>query len=206
MYKRQLVQGLPIENDRYVGGIWGWFSPFAMLTGAALVAGYALLGSTWLILKTDGHVQQLARQLSRPLALTVLVFIGLVSAWLPSLQSHVMERWFEGAHYLWLMPIPVLVAVVGVALWRATDAGQPDTPPFLLAMALFVLGFLGLVLGMWPYLVPPVYTIWQAAAPPSSQLFALVGLVLLLPLILGYTVWSYRVFRGKITAETGYHH
>ncbi|MGD6648416.1 cytochrome d ubiquinol oxidase subunit II [Xanthomonas citri pv. citri] len=201
-----LVQGLPIENGRYVGGIWGWFSPFAMLTGAALVFGYALLGSTWLILKTEGHVQQLARQLSRPLTISVLIFIGLVSAWLPSLQSHVMERWFSGTHYLWLMPMPLLVAIVGVALWRASEAARSDALPFLLAMGLFVLGFLGLVLGMWPYLVPPVYTLWQAAAPPSSQLFAMVGLVMLLPLILGYTVWSYRVFRGKITADNGYHH
>ncbi|KAB7763753.1 cytochrome d ubiquinol oxidase subunit II [Xanthomonas maliensis] len=201
-----LVQGLPIEHDRYVGGAWGWFSPFAMLTGAALVFGYALLGSTWLILKTSDQVQQLARQLSRPLTLTVLVFIGLVSAWLPSLQSHVMERWFEGPHMGWLLPVPALVALVGYGLWRAIAAARADAWPFLLAMALFALGFLGLLLGMWPYLVPPVYTIWQAAAPPSSQLFALAGLVALLPLILGYTVWSYRVFRGKVTAETGYHH
>nr|WP_249263287.1 cytochrome d ubiquinol oxidase subunit II [Xanthomonas axonopodis] len=104
------------------------------------------------------------------------------------------------------MPMPLLVAIVGVALWRASEVARSDALPFLLAMCLFVLGFLGLVLGMWPYLVPPVYTLWQAAAPPSSQLFAMVGLVMLLPLILGYTVWSYRVFRGKITADNGYHH
>lgn len=151
-------------------------------------------------------MQQLARQLSRPLTISVLTFIGLFSAWLPSLQSHVMERWFSGAHYLWLMPVPLLVAIVGFALWRATDAERSEALPFLLAMGLFVLGFLGLVLGMWPYLVPPVYTIWQAAAPPSSQLFVMVGLVMLLPLILGYTVWSYHVFRGKVTTDNGYHH
>ncbi len=200
-----LVKGLPIADGVYVGGAWGWFSPFSMLTGAALVFGYALLGSTWLILKTEGHAQALARQLTRPLAVVVLVFMGLVSAWLPSLDSRVMARWFAGDAFLWLLPVPLLVLGVSAALWSAAMSARSDLLPFLLAMALFVLGFAGLVLGMWPYLVPPTYTIWQAAAPESSLVFTMVGLAVLLPLVLGYTVWSYRVFRGKITAESGYH-
>ncbi|AYO94329.1 cytochrome d ubiquinol oxidase subunit II [Xanthomonas axonopodis] len=201
-----LVEGMPLDNGRYTGGVFGWFSPFTILTGAALVFGYALLGSTWLILKTDGRTHTLARQLTKPLVGVVVTFVVLVSAWLPFLSSHVMARWFEHGNFWWLSPIPLMTAAVALALWRSSDSSRSDAWPFLLTLAIFVLGFIGLVLGMWPYLVPPSYTIWQAASPPSSQIFPMVGLVVLLPLVLGYTVWSYRVFRGKIAADVGYHH
>jgi Cytochrome bd-type quinol oxidase, subunit 2 len=135
----------------------------------------------------------------------VIVFMGLVSAWLPFLESRVMERWFADGNFWWLSPVPLMTLGVAVALWRSTMREQRDYPPFLLSMALFVLGFLGLVLGMWPYLLPPSMTLWDAAAPPSSQGFSIVGLVVLLPVILGYTAWSYNVFRGKIAAGSGYH-
>jgi len=200
-----LVQGLPVEDGHYVGGAFGWFSPFSMLTGAAVVTGYALLGSTWLILKTEGREQALARSLARPLTVAVIVFMGLVSTWLPFLQSGVMERWFSDGNFWWLAPVPLLTLGVAAALWRSVMHPRRDLPPFLLTLALFVLGFIGLVLGMWPYLLPPSMTLWQAAAPTSSLGFSMVGLLLLLPVILGYTVWSYRVFRGKVTAGTGYH-
>ena len=200
-----LVQGLPMQDGHYSGGAFGWFSPFSMLTGVAVVTGYALLGSTWLILKTEGREQALARSLTRPLMVAVIVFMGLVSTWLPFLQSRVMERWFSDGNFWWLSPVPLLTLAVAVALWRCAMHPRRDLPPFLLTLALFVLGFIGLVLGMWPYLLPPHLTLWQAAAPASSLGFSMVGLVLLLPVILGYTVWSYRVFRGKVTAETGYH-
>jgi cytochrome d ubiquinol oxidase subunit II len=200
-----LVEGLKMQDGRYVGGAFGWFSPFSMLTGVAVVTGYALLGSTWLILKTGGREQALARSLTRPLMVAVLVFMGLVSTWLPFLQSRVMERWFSDGNFWWLSPVPLLTLAVAVALWRSAMHPRRDLPPFLLTLALFVLGFLGLVLGMWPYLLPPTMTLWQAAAPATSLGFSMVGLALLLPVILGYTVWSYRVFRGKVTAEMGYH-
>ncbi len=200
-----LVQGLPMQDGHYSGGAFGWFSPFSMLTGVAVVTGYALLGSTWLILKTEGREQVLARSLTRPLMVAVIVFMGLVSTWLPFLQSRVMERWFSDGNFWWLSPVPLLTLAVAVALWRSAMHPRRDLPPFLLTLALFVLGFIGLVLGMWPYLLPPHLTLWQAAAPVSSLGFSMVGLVLLLPMILGYTVWSYKVFRGKVTAETGYH-
>ncbi|WP_045769490.1 cytochrome d ubiquinol oxidase subunit II [Xanthomonas albilineans] len=201
-----LVEGMPLQDGKYLGGVLGWFSPFSMLTGAALVFGYALLGGSWLILKTEGAMQHIARTLTRPLVLVVVVFMGLVSAWLPFLDSRIMTRWFHDGNFWWLSPVPLLVLVNAVALWRAVMAQGRDARPFVLTLCFFVLGFFGLVLGIWPNIVPPGLTIWEAASPPSSQGFVLVGLALLLPVILGYTAWSYRVFRGKITADTGYHH
>ncbi len=200
-----LVEGMPLQGGKYVGGVFDWFSPFSTLTGAAVVFGYALLGACWLILKTEGPLQQVARTLARPLVLVVVVFMGLVSAWLPFLDSRIMARWFEGTNFLWLSPVPVLVLANAFALWRAVMEKGRDAKPFLLTLCFFVLGFAGLVLGMWPNIVPPSLTIWDAASPPASQGFVLVGLVVLLPAILGYTWWSYSVFKGKIAADVGYH-
>ncbi len=200
-----IVEGMPLQAGKYVGGAFGWFSPFSMLTGVAVLTGYALLGATWLILKTDGKLQAMARTLARPLTLNVFAFIGLVSAWLPFLDSHVMARWFEGDRFLWLSPVPLLVLLATFALWRAIPRHDHDARPFMLSLSLFMLGFAGLLLGMWPYIVPPALTIWDAAAPPATQGFALAGLVVLLPAILGYTWWSYSVFKGKVAADAGYH-
>lgn len=200
-----LVEGMPLQEGKYVGGALDWFSPFSMLTGTAVVFGYALLGSTWLILKTEGRLQAVARTLTRPLVLVVVAFMGLVSAWLPFLDSRIMARWFEGANFLWLSPVPLLVLANALWLWRAAMREGRDAAPFLLTLCFFGLGFAGLVLGIWPNIVPPSLTIWEAASPPSSQGFVLVGLAVLLPLILGYTAWSYYVFRGKIQADAGYH-
>ncbi|MBJ6981737.1 cytochrome d ubiquinol oxidase subunit II [Luteimonas sp. MC1572] len=200
-----LVEGMPLEAGKYVGGIFDWFSPFSMLTGAAVLFGYALLGACWLILKTAGRLQLVARTLARPLVLVVAVFMGLVSAWLPFLDSQVMARWFAEGNFWWLAPVPLLALANVFALWRATMHEGRDVRPFLLSLSFFLLGFIGLVLGIWPNIVPPSLSIWEAASPPSSQLFVLGGLVVLLPVILGYTAWSYSVFRGKIEADSGYH-
>jgi len=200
-----LVEGLQIVDGRYAGGAFSWVSPFSMLTGAAVGFGYALLGSTWLILMTEGREQAFARTLTRPLVVAVIVFMGLVSTWLPFLDSRLMAPWFSDGNFWWLSPVPLLRLGVAVALWRSAMHTRRDLPPFLLPLALFLLGFIGLVLGMWPYLLPPSMTLWEAAAPASSLGFSLVGLVVLLPVILGYTAWSYRVFRGKVRADTGYH-
>ncbi len=200
-----IVEGMPLQEGKYVGGMFGWFSPFSMLTGAAVLFGYALLGASWLILKTEGRLQLIARTLTRPLVVVVTVFMGLVSAWLPFLSSKIMARWFEDGNFWWLAPVPLLALLNALLLWRAAMAEGRDARPFLLSLCFFVLGFAGLVVGIWPYIVPPSLTIWQAASPPSSQGFVLVGLVLLLPVILGYTWWSYRVFAGKVAADSGYH-
>lgn len=200
-----IVEGMPLQEGKYVGGAFGWFSPFSMLTGLSVMSGYALLGATWLILKTDGGTQRVARTLARPLTLNVFGFIGQVSAWLPFLDSRIMARWFEGDRFFWLSPVPLLVLTATWLLWRAIPRADREARPFVLSLSLFLLGFVGLLLGMWPNIVPPSMTIWDAAAPPETQGFALAGLVVLLPAILGYTWWSYSVFKGKVAADAGYH-
>jgi cytochrome d ubiquinol oxidase subunit II len=176
-----------------------------MLTGIAVLFGYALLGATWLVMKTEGRLQQVARTLTRPLVLVVVAFMGLVSAWLPFLDSRIMARWFEDGHFWWLAPVPLLALANAFALWRAALHQDRDVRPFVLTLAFFALGFAGLVLGIWPNIVPPHLSIWEAASSPSSQLFLGVGIAFLLPAILGYTYWSYSVFRGKVAADSGYH-
>jgi cytochrome d ubiquinol oxidase subunit II len=173
-----LVEGMPLQGGKYVQGAFAWFSPFSMLTGVALVFGYALLGSTWLILKTEGDMQRVARQLTRPLVLVVVAFMGLVSAWLPFLDSRIMARWFENGHFWWLAPVPLLALGNAFALWRAAMREGRDARPFVLTLTFFVLGFAGLVLGIWPNIIPPSMSIWDAASAPSSQLFLGVGIVI----------------------------
>jgi cytochrome d ubiquinol oxidase subunit II len=199
-----IVEGMPLEGGKYLGGPLAWFSPFSMLTGVALIFGYALLGTSWLIWKCEGETQQIARLVSQPLILMVLAFVGLVSAWLPFLRSEVMARWFEGMNFLWLSPLPLLVLINAVAAWRAVYR-QPEHRPFVHAIAFFLLGFIGLLIGLWPNLIPPDLDIYSAAAPPSSQGFVLAGTVVILPSVLAYTWWSYRVFRGKVTGQLAYH-
>jgi cytochrome d ubiquinol oxidase subunit II len=199
-----IAEGLPLKAATYVGSALNWFSPFSMLTGAAVVFGYALLGSTWLILKTEGAMQSIAYSLTRPLVAVVIAFMVLVSTSLPFLSSQIMARWFQSGNFLWLSPVPALAMINAVVLWRAVMR-KAEVVPFAAAISFFVLGFVGLIVGLWPNLLPPTLTIWDAAAPRSSQMFVLVGMIVLLPVILGYVWWSYRVFRGKVTAASSYH-
>ncbi len=199
-----IVEGLPIEGGKYAGGAFQWFSPFTMLTGVAVIFGYALLGSTWIILKTEGAMQNVAYALTRPLMAVVVAFMALVSTWLPFLSSQIMRRWFEGINFLWLSPIPILALANALLLWRAV-MNRTHVAPFVLALTFFMLGFIGLVIGIWPNLLPPSMSIWDAASAPESQSFILVGTVVMLPAVLTYTWWSYRIFAGKVTAESGYH-
>lgn len=199
-----IMEGMPLKGGKYLHGAFAWFSPFSVLTGVALVFGYGLLGATWLVLKTEGRAQAVARDLTRPLMMAVIAFMLLVSAWLPFLDSNLMARWFTWPNFLYLSPLPVLSVVVAVLLWRAVLKNR-ELAPFVLALGFFALGFLGLVAGIWPNIVPPSMSIWEAASPPSSQGFVLVGAAIMIPVVLFYTAFSYRVFRGKVTADQGYH-
>ena len=199
-----LVEGMPLTGGKYLSGAFAWFSPFSMLTGVAVVFGYALLGATWLVLKTSDRLQRIAFDLTRPLMLAVIAFMVLVSAWLPFVSDALMQRWFTWPNILYLAPVPLLTALVAVLLWRAVLANR-ELAPFVLALCFFLLGFIGLVAGIWPNIVPPDMTLWEAAAPPRSQGFMLVGTAIMIPTVLAYTAYSYRVFRGKVVAGEGYH-
>ncbi len=198
------IQGFEVEGRSYAGGMLDWLTPFAVMTGIALVAGYALLGCCWLIWKTEDGLQDWAFRIARPLLLAVLAFVAVVSVWTPLREPAIAERWFGWPNLLYLSPVPVVTALVAFGLWRAIGRRR-ERLPFLFAMSLFLLSFLGLGISLWPYAVPPAITIWAAAAPPQTQIFLLVGVGALLPVILGYTAFSYYVFRGKVRPGEGYH-
>jgi len=199
-----LVQGIPVSGRAYAGGWWDWLTPFSLLTGVALIVGYALLGSTWLVMKTEGEVQARAYRFAAITGLATLALIGLVSLIMPFLNPIAMARWFAWPAILYAAPVPAFVGaaalVLLVGLYR-----RREVSPFFAALALFVLSYIGLGISFHPYIVPPSVTIWDAAAPDSSLAFLLVGALLLIPLILAYTAWSYWVFRGKVDPAGGYH-
>ena len=190
------IQGFEVENRQFAGGMFDWLTPFSLLTGAALISGYALLGATWLIMKTERELQDRCYRLARGLLLAVLAFIGIVSLWTPLLNPEIAERWFTWPNIAWLSPVPVVTALVAFALWRALEQRR-EVLPFVLSLALFLLSFLGLGISLWPNVIPPDISIWEAAAPPETQLFILIGTAILLPIILAYTGFTYFVFRGK---------
>ncbi|WP_448093041.1 cytochrome d ubiquinol oxidase subunit II [Pseudomonas lini] len=198
------IDGFPVANRSYAGGAFDWLTPFSLFCGAGLVVAYALLGCTWLIMKTDGPLQLQMRRLARPLVLVLLVVIIAVSIWTPLAHSDIAARWFSLPDLFWFLPVPVLVAVVVVLLLKAVSK-DAHYVPFLLTLALVFLGYSGLGISLWPHIIPPSISIIEASSPPQSQGFMLVGALFILPCILGYTCWSYYVFRGKVHAEDGYH-
>jgi cytochrome bd ubiquinol oxidase subunit II len=198
------VQGVRMEGRDFAGGMLDWLTPFSLMCGVALVAGYALLGATWLIWRSDPPLQQWARRMARRLLLAVIAFVGLVSLWTPLISEAIAARWFSWPNLLYLSPVPLVTAGLALWLWRACEDGE--VLPFVLAMGLFLLSYLGLAISLWPKLIPPDVTIWQAASPPETQVFLLVGMAFLIPTILVYTAYSYWVFRGKVTHDSiGYH-
>jgi cytochrome bd ubiquinol oxidase subunit II len=199
-----LIQGIRVENGAYAGGAFDWATPFALMCGVGVLSGYALLGATWLVMKTDGEVAARAKGHAKLALLAVLGFMAIVSLWTPLAFERIAARWFSTPNIYFLWPVPLVTALTALMAWRWLDAGR-EVPPFLASIALFLLGYLGLVISTFPYLVPPTLTIWQTAAAPASQIFMLVGTVALLPIILGYIVFVYWLFRGKVREGEGYH-
>lgn len=198
------IEGFKVVDRQYAGGTLDWLTPFSIFSGLGLIVAYALLGCTWLIMKTEGKLQEQMHNLGRPLALVLLLVIGIVSLWTPLAYPQIAERWFSMPNMLWFMPVPLLVLVTFYGLLEAVKRNAHYTP-FLLTLVLIFLGYSGLGISLWPNIIPPSISIWDAAAPPQSQGFMLVGTLFILPFILGYTFWSYYVFRGKVTHEHGYH-
>jgi cytochrome bd ubiquinol oxidase subunit II len=199
-----LVQGIAVENGAFSGGPLDWATPFGLLCALGVVAGYALLGATWLMLKTDGDMARRAATKAKVLLVAVLVFMAAVSIYTPLAIPRIAQRWFTLPNLFYLSPIPVLTALVAFAQWRFIEARR-EAAPFLATIALFLLGYLGLVISTYPYIVPPALTIRQAAAAPSSQTFMLIGTLALLPVILCYTALTYWLFRGKVREGAAYH-
>jgi len=198
------LEGFKVVDRHFAGGTLDWLTPFSLFCGVGLIVAYTLLGCTWLIMKTEGPLQQKMHDLARPLALVLLVVIGIVSLWTPIAYPQIADRWFSMPNLIWFMPVPLLVLVTFYGLLKAV-ARHAHYTPFLLTLVLIFLGYSGLGISLWPNIIPPSISIWDAAAPPQSQGFMLVGTLFILPFILMYTFWSYYVFRGKVTHEDGYH-
>jgi len=198
-----LLQGIEIEGRAFAGGPFDWLTPYTVLTGLGTLAGYALLGAAWLVWKLDGEAQEHARKLGRWAAAATIVLMGAVSIANIRLDPEYAERWLTAPEIYYLWPVPLATAAAAVMLWRALSTDR-NSKPFWLSLALFLFGMIGVGVTLWPNVAPPSLTIWDAAAPYSSQLFMLVGTIITMPLIIGYTAWAYWVFRGKVGDE-GYH-
>ena len=198
-----VLQGIHVVGNAYAGGWLDWLSPFTLLTGASITLGYALLGATWLVWKTEGAVQPHARRLSFVLGIATLAAMAAVSAATPFLQYDYWRRWFALPGVFLTAQIPLLVSITAVVFFWSLRRGA-ERMPFLMVLALFLLNFIGLGISVYPYLVPRQVTIWDAAAPLQSQEFMLVGAAIIVPIIVIYTAWAYWVFRGKVGTH-GYH-
>ena len=199
-----LLQGIHVEDGAYAGGWWDWLTPFTVLCGVAVVVGYALLGACWLVWRTSGGLHDRARRQAWWLGWVTLGMIAAVSLWTPFLRGDLAHRWFSWPGILLTAPVPVLVGLLALGFFRSLAQGR-DWAPFLCVLGWFVLSFVGLGISLFPLIVPPDITIWDAAAPRDSQIFLLVGAAVMIPAVLAYSGYAYWVFRGKIEHDAGYH-
>jgi len=198
------IQGFKVEGRHFTGSSFDWVSPFPIAIGVALMLGYGLLGACWLILKTEGELQDWARRAAGICLVAVLVAIAAVSIWTPLARVEIAQRWFSWPNIAFLSPVPIVTALIAFGEWEALRR-RHELTPFLGAVALFLMSFIGIAISLWPMIVPYHYTLWETASSPSTQAFFLIGTLFLLPVILMYTAWSYWVFRGKVSGAAGYH-
>jgi cytochrome d ubiquinol oxidase subunit II len=198
------IQGFEVAGRQFVGGSFDCFTPFSIFTGVALMFGYALLGAGWLVIKTEGTLQDWARALGRRSLIGTSVAVAAVSLWTPFIDAHIAARWFSWPNIALLAPVPLITAGLVWYAWRSLN-NRSEYAPFLAALGLFVMSYLGIAISLWPMIVPRHFTLEQAAASQSTQAFLLIGTLVLLPVILVYTGWSYWVFRGKVRSDIGYH-
>ena len=198
------IQGFKVEGRHFAGTSFDWVAPFPLATGLALMFGYGLLGAGWLILKTEGDLQGWARRAGQVCLIAVLAAIVAVSLWTPETHAEIARRWFSWPDIAFLSPVPIITALIAGGEWYALRR-RHELLPFLGAIGLFLMSFIGIAISLWPMIVPYRYTLWQAASSESTQAFLLIGTLFLLPVILMYTAWSYWVFRGKVREGAGYH-
>ena len=199
------VDGIPMNGMEYVGGTWDFVRPFPLICGFGVLIVYALLGSTWLIIKTEGELQERMLRLTKPLTVLISIAILVVTVWTPLVNHSVIPLWFSAPTVYYFVPVPILVCFFVWRLRYNIRSENPHHGSFMSALGIVFIGYTGLAISIWPNIIPPHISIWAAASPPQSQGFALVGTLFMLPFILGYTAWSYFVFRGKVKVGDGYH-
>lgn len=199
------ISGFPVVDRQFAGGYFDWFSFFPLFCGVGLIAAYALLGSTWLIMRTEGHLQAKMKQVTSYLVIIFFIILIIISIITPMLHKQIADRWFSSPNIFILSFVPILVLLCSYGIWKSCHKNTHSLP-FLLSLCLILLGLFGFVISVWPYVIPTTITIWEASSPIESQLFALIGTLFILPIILMYTAWTYYVFRGKVKADEGYHH
>jgi cytochrome bd ubiquinol oxidase subunit II len=198
------IQGFKVEGRHFAGSSFDFITPFSVLTGVALLFGYALLGAGWLVIKTEGDLQDWARRQGRRSFIGVVIAIATVSLWTPVMEPEIARRWFSWPNIAFLSPVPLVTLALAWWEWRALN-NRAEITPFAAAIGLFLMSYIGIAISLWPMIVPHHFTLWDAASSPSTQAFLLVGTLFLLPVILMYTGWSYWVFRGKVRGDIGYH-
>jgi cytochrome d ubiquinol oxidase subunit II len=204
------IQGVTLEQGAFAGGAFDWLTPFSLLVAASLVSGYALLGGCWLVFKTQGELYERARGWVKQLAVLTALAMGAVSLATLGVDPRVTARWgltmtsVDWPVFIKLAPLPLIAAGVCAALWLRWS-GKPHIAPYLLAVSLFLVGYIGLAVSLWPYIVPFAMTPADAAAADNALELMLWGALPLLPIILGYTGYVYWIFRAKVGEDAAYH-
>lgn len=191
------VQGVKVEGRNFSGGPFDWATGFSVMTGVAVVFGYALLGACWLIIKTEHVTQAWSRKAGSYVLFFVSFFLVLVSFTMPLLNENVKQFWFGLPNFYYLFPIPLLTIGIITLLWLDLLQGEREYRPFFLCMGIFLMSYLGLGISIYPWMIPFKFTLQEAAASGPSLSLMLVAVVPLLPLIIIYMGYSYYVFRGK---------
>lgn len=198
------VQGVHVDGRSFAGSPFDWATGFSVITGIAVVFGYALLGSTWLVMKTEDITQDWSRKVASYVLGFVGIFMALVSMAMPFLNERIKTFWFTAPNIYYLSVIPLITAALFLIVWRDLHGQKREYRPFLASIGIFLMGYVGLGLSLFPWLIPYKYTIWDAAASGPGLSLMLCGVVPLLPLILGYTGYCYYIFRGKTSHEHMY--
>jgi cytochrome d ubiquinol oxidase subunit II len=204
------IQGVRLQAGAFAGGALDWLTPFSLLVAIALVIGYALLGATWLVFKAQGELFDRARRWTTQLSLMVALAMGAVSLATLNVDPRVTQHWgltmtsVDWPVFLKVAWLPLAALAVCFGLWRRWKT-TPHLTPYLLAVALFLLGYVGLAISLWPYIVPFAMTPADAAAADNALALMLYGALPLLPLILGYTAYVYWLFRAKVGEDAAYH-
>ncbi|STX41448.1 cytochrome d ubiquinol oxidase subunit II [Legionella donaldsonii] len=190
------VQGFPINEAAMTINDADWLTPFSLLTGVALVSGYGLLGATWMIIKSSGRLQRKMIHYAKGLLVIVSFFLLFVSIWTPLHSPEIFTRWYSFPNVILLAPLPLVTALAICLAWKSLSLGY-ERRPFIYSLVIFFCAYVGIAISVYPYLIPHQVTFWEAAAPTSTLVFILVGVAIMLPVLLVYTLYAYHLFGGK---------